>query len=100
MPAKIPGGTVHRNSNTNGRWIVDRLIAIKGLERELKETLSSGNDACRACLRTRVQQLNASIESLDRALDEDRATARAITKRSNVIPIRNVSHNRHSLSVA
>jgi hypothetical protein len=79
---------------------VDQLIAIKALEREVKDTLASGNDACRTCLRTRVQELNASIESLDRALDQNRAIASAKTRPMNVIPIRTASQNRPSVSVA
>ncbi len=64
---------MHKGTKVNGAWIVDRLIAIRALERELTEALSSGNSACDPCLRSRVQQLKSWVDSLDRALEAHRA---------------------------
>lgn len=81
---------MHPNSKTDGGWIVDRLMAIKALERELSDVLANGNATCGACLRTRVRQLNSWVESLDRALDASK------TGRLNLVSNRNQSHNRRT----
>ena len=85
---------MHRSSKVNGWWIVDRLIAIKALERELSEALAKGDAACGACLQTRVEQLNSWVGSLERAL----AASQAKSKDLRIVPNRNQSYIRRAPS--
>lgn len=61
------------NSAVNGSWIVNQLIGIRNLERELHDALSNRDKACDVCLRSKVAQLKSWVNLLDQALEQSAA---------------------------
>jgi hypothetical protein len=57
-----------RGSNAGCSWIVDQLIGIRELERQLVTALASGDQPCMQ-LRSRVGELDRWVDILDRAPD-------------------------------
>lgn len=63
------------NTNSNDRWILDQLIGIRMLERELAAALHKPPAAGTDRLHRRIRQLNAWVDAVDRSLSARRPAA-------------------------
>ena len=64
-----------RNSHQTYAWIVDQLIGIRNLERELSEALADRKGRCGAELYFKIAALNLWADVLDRVLDNSTTAA-------------------------